>query len=95
MKAATEASEWAALERDGSIIVPAERIAAALGLAPNVFMLKLRGGFVSQRTESGVGEDEGRHRVTFAYRNRTVIAIVDATGEVTSCEPGFKGALGR
>lgn len=95
MNAATGTSERAALEPDESIVVPAERIAAALGLASDVFMLKLRGGFVSQRTESGVGEDEGRHRVTFTYRNRTVIAIIDASGEVTSCEPGVKGALGR
>ena len=85
----------ATLEPDGSIVVPAERIAAALGLAPDLFMLKLRGGFVSQRTESGVGEDEGRHRVTFVYRDRRVVALIDATGEVTSCEPSPQSASGR
>jgi uncharacterized protein (DUF2249 family) len=78
--------ESAAIEPDGGITVPAAMIADKFEIAPEDFMLKLRSGLVSQKTEEGAGEDAGRHRLTFAFRGRRVAVVIGPSGEVLSCE---------
>jgi uncharacterized protein (DUF2249 family) len=76
----------AAIEPDGGITVPAALIADKFELAPEEFMLKLRKGLVSRKTEEGVGEDAGRHRLTFEFSGRRVALVIGPSGEVVSCE---------
>jgi uncharacterized protein (DUF2249 family) len=76
----------AAIDPDGGITVPAEPVAAKFDLTPEAFMLKLRSGLVSQKTEEGAGEDAGRYRLTFAFRGRRVAVVIGPSGEVLSCE---------
>ena len=85
MSRSSGAAQSAAFEPDGSITVPAEMIASKFDLTPDDFMRKLRGGLVSQKTEEGVGEDAGRHRLTFQFRGRRVVLVVGSSGEVVSC----------
>jgi uncharacterized protein (DUF2249 family) len=86
MAAQAARGETAAIDPDGGITVPAGPVAAKFELAPEEFMLKLRSGLVSQKTEEGVGEDAGRHRLTFTFRGRRVTVVVGPSGEVLSCE---------
>jgi uncharacterized protein (DUF2249 family) len=78
--------ETVVIDPDGGITIPAEPVAAKFELAPEEFMLKLRRGLVSQQSEEGVGEDAGRHRLTFAFRGRRVAVVIGPSGEVLSCE---------
>lgn len=60
------------------IMIDAATIAPRLGLTPECFMEELRRGLVFQVTETGVGEDAGRIRLTFRYRAREFSMILDA-----------------
>jgi hypothetical protein len=70
----------AELDEDGVFVFDAAVVGPLLGLAPDVFMEELRKGIVYQRHERGTGEDSGRSRVTFRYRARQVVIILDAFG---------------
>lgn len=61
-------------------MVDAAAIAPQLGLTPERFMEELRRGLVFQVTETGIGEDAGRIRLTFRYRAREFSMILDAAG---------------
>jgi hypothetical protein len=57
-------------------------MAPRLGLSPERFMALWRRGLIQQRVERGVGEDEGRFRVTLRYLGARVELIVDAEAGV-------------
>ena len=47
-------------------------------------MAEMRRGIVYSMSERGIGEDEGRFRLTFRYRDRGL--IVTTTGKIVSEE---------
>lgn len=63
-----------------TISVDAAVVAARLGMRPDVMMAEMRKGHVFQVTEKGVGEDAGRYRLTFRYRSREAVIVVDEHG---------------
>jgi len=60
-----------------NITVDAGSIAARLGMTPEVLLAEMRKGLVFQLTEKGEGEDAGRYRLTFRYRAREAVMVVD------------------
>lgn len=69
------------INHDGFVIdaaVPAE----AFKLAPHEIHPLMRSGEITSVTETGVGEDEGRARLTFHYGGRTVRLVVDEEGTI-------------
>ena len=50
------------------------------------FMAEMRRGIVYSTSERGIGEDEGRFRLSFRYRDRVFGLIVTTTGEIVSEE---------
>jgi hypothetical protein len=66
------------------LILDAAVVAPRLGLSPERFMALWRRGIIRQRVEHGIGEDEGRFRVTLRYLAARVELIVDAEGTVLS-----------
>ena len=65
-----------------TIVVPAELVAAGLGLSTETFIANLRVGLVYEITEKGVGEDSGRFRLTFRFRSRRFQALIDEAGAI-------------
>jgi hypothetical protein len=49
-------------------------------------MAEMRRGIVYSMSERGIGEDEGRFRLTFRYRDRVFRLIVTTTGKIVSEE---------
>lgn len=74
----------AVVERDNTttIVMPAELVAAGLGLSTETFIANLRAGLVYEVTEKGVAEDSGRFRVTFRFRSRQFRALIDEAGAI-------------
>jgi hypothetical protein len=74
----------AVVERDNTttLVVPAELVAAGLGLSTETFIANLRAGLVYEITEKGAGEDLGRFRLTFRFRSRQFRALVDEAGAI-------------
>lgn len=71
------------LERNGSdFVVPADLLADAFGLSETDVREGMRAKRITSRSETGVGEDEGRWRLTFFYQDWAVRFIVDERGEV-------------
>lgn len=64
------------------LTLDAAAVAPRLGLSPERFMALWRRGLIQQRIERGVGDDEGRFRVTLRHVDARVELIVDATGAV-------------
>lgn len=62
------------------ITVDAAVVATLLGLSPTVLMTEMKRGLVYQVTERGEGADAGRYRLTFRYRAREAVLVVDADG---------------
>jgi hypothetical protein len=73
-------SQTASASESREIVVDAAAVAPRLGLTPERFMEELRRGLVFQVTETGVGEDAGRIRLTFRYRAREFSMILNADG---------------
>lgn len=67
---------------DGEIEVPAELIAEGLGLPVAELTGLLRSGAITSRSERGVEEDAGRHRLTFFHGGRRLRLIVGDDGRV-------------
>jgi len=65
---------------DGCIEVPAELIAEGLGVPVVELPGLLRSGAITSRSELGVDEDAGRHRLTFFHRGRRLRLIVGSDG---------------
>lgn len=68
--------------QDGDLVVDAEIIAKGLGLDPRSVQEMMRAGSITSVCERGIGEDEGRFRVTFFTRSRRLRLVVDETGRV-------------
>ena len=69
------------IEHDGEgFIVPAELLAEALHLAAPDVPALLASGQIRTVSEEGVGEDEGRFRLSFTHANRRLRLVVDASG---------------
>ncbi|KAA0572902.1 DUF6522 family protein [Azospirillum sp. Sh1] len=73
-------TQVAGRDQAGSLVFDAKCVAPLLGLKPEVFMEELKRGMVYQVHELGMEEDSGRTRVTFRYRARQSVLIVDALG---------------
>lgn len=69
------------VNQDG-FVVDASVIAAAFQLAPEEVQPLMRCGDVTSKCETGVGEDAGRSRLTFHYRDRALRLVVDQAGTV-------------
>ena len=67
---------------DGEITIDAELLAPKLGLSAEALKAEMRKGNVSSVAETGIDEDAGRTRVTFRYRTRTLIVVVEPDGTV-------------
>jgi hypothetical protein len=68
--------------KDGAIEIDASIVGAALGLAPEEVLGLIRASAISSACERGVGDDAGRHRLTFFYKNRRLRLVVDDSGSV-------------
>jgi hypothetical protein len=74
------------LERDseGDFVLDPEFLAQRFSLSAQRFRHLVRSGHVKSSVEQGLGEDEGRQRLTVRCGNRAWTAIVDADGDVVS-----------
>ena len=72
--------EVAKVDSTGSLVFDAALVAPLLGLVPGAFMEELKRGMVYQLYEQGTEEDSGKTRVTFRYRARQSVLILDAFG---------------
>ena len=64
------------------LTLDAAMVAPRLGLSPQRFMALWRRGLIQQRIEQGIGDDEGRFRVTLRHLAARVELIVDGNGAV-------------
>jgi hypothetical protein len=86
-------------ERTGDgFTVPAEWIAAGLGLAPAEVGDLMRRGEITGQCEKGVDADAGRWRLTFHHRGRRLRLTLDDEGRLlkrtTFDAPARKGPAG-
>jgi hypothetical protein len=71
------------IERNGTdFVVPADLLANAFGLSEADIREGMRANRITSQSETGVGDDEGRWRLTFFYEDRVIRFIVDEHGEV-------------
>jgi hypothetical protein len=75
---------------DGEITIDAALLAPKLGLSPEVLMAEMRRGLVYSVAENGVDEDEGRKRLTFRYRSRAWVVVVEANGSLVEGTPPIR-----
>ncbi len=64
------------LEIDGALV------ARALDLEVATFQQHMDNGIITVLCERGVGEDAGRHRVTFYHQSRRARFVLDETGRI-------------
>ena len=67
---------------DGEITIDAGLLASRLGLSAASLKAEMRKGIVSSVAETGLNEDLGRTRLTFRYRTRVWIVVVESDGTV-------------
>jgi hypothetical protein len=80
---------------DGAYQVEASVIAAGLDIETDRVVVLLRSGEITSKSEQGIGEDAGFHRLTFYYGNRRFRVIIDETGQIVRGSTLNFGALGR
>ena len=80
---------------DGAYQVEASVIAAGLNIAADRVVVLLRSGEITSKSEQGIGEDAGFHRLTFYYGNRRFRVIIDEIGQIIRGSTVNFGALGR
>jgi hypothetical protein len=68
--------------QDGTIQIDASVLGEGLGLEPSCVTALLRDGTITCRCERGIGEDEGRFRLTFFHAGRRLRLVVDAAGRI-------------
>jgi hypothetical protein len=68
--------------QDGTIQVDASVLGEGLGVEPSHVPELLRRGAITSRCERGIGEDEGRFRLTFFHDGRRLRLVVDAAGRI-------------
>ncbi|MCP8937588.1 DUF6522 family protein [Alsobacter sp. SYSU M60028] len=64
----------------GDVEIPLEWVASAFGLTPEAALEAMRAGRITSVVENGVGEDEGRRRLTFFNGSRRARIVLDAAG---------------
>lgn len=77
-------------------IVDAHDLGPLLGITPADVPAKMRSGEITSRSEEGVGEDAGKHRLTFWYQGRRVRLVCDDAGNVlktTRTNPPQEGGM--
>jgi len=67
---------------NGEIMIDATLLAPRLGLSPEALKTEMRMGLVYSIAETGADEDEGRTRLTFRYRSRTWVVVVEPDGSL-------------
>jgi hypothetical protein len=65
-----------------TIEIDASVIGAGLGIQPSQVQAKLQKGKISTLCERGIGEDQGRYRVTFYCGKRRFRILIDEVGNV-------------
>ena len=65
---------------DGEITIAADLLAQKLGLSSEALKAEMRRGYVYSLGELGIAEDAGCTRLTFRYRTRSWIAVVEPDG---------------
>jgi hypothetical protein len=58
-------------------------IGNGLGMEPSQVQARLQEGKISTLCERGIGEDEGRYRLTFYFGKRRLRLVIDTDGSVT------------
>ncbi len=71
--------------RNGEVQIDAVVLGQGLGLEPSRVPELLRSGAITSRCERGVGEDEGRYRLSFFHKGRRLRLITDAAGHILQC----------
>lgn len=66
----------------GGFTVDAMLVGAAFGIAPANVPEQMRAGEITSCYETGIGEDEGRFRLTFFHAGKTLRLTVDAGGAI-------------
>lgn len=69
---------------NGGFLIDADDLGPLLGVDPPRVPALMREGAITRRFEKGLGEDEGRFRLTFLHDRVTVRLIVAADGTVIS-----------
>lgn len=77
------------------IDVDANRVARGLGLAPDAFRKLMEHGHIRTLSERGVGEDAGRFRLSFYWRERRFRIVTDATGRLLAADERALPSLPR
>jgi hypothetical protein len=67
---------------DNDIVVDAEVLATCLGLSVAALRNAMSGGDVRTLVENGEGEDLGRMRLTFRYKNRQFSILREPDGQL-------------
>lgn len=67
---------------EGAFEIDATLLGRALELPPASIPELLRNGAITSRCERGVGDDEGRYRLTFFHGGRRLRIVVDESGRV-------------
>jgi hypothetical protein len=65
-----------------AIEIEASVIGGGLGIEPSQVQAQLREGKISTLCERGVGEDQGRYRVTFYCGKRRFRVLIDEFGNI-------------
>ena len=68
--------------RPSEIQIDAGVIAGPLGVNPSAVCELMRSGDLTSLCERGVGEDQGRFRLTFFYRGKRLRVTVDQQGRI-------------
>jgi hypothetical protein len=67
---------------NGMVQIDAAIVAEGLGLAPSLLQQEMRAGRITSVAERGVGDDRGRHRLSFFSKHRRFRVVVDETGAI-------------
>ena len=71
---------------DGAPEIDAAVAAQAMKFAVEYFMRQIQCGGIKGRVERGIGEDEGRYRLSFRCHDRELTMLVGHEGEIISQE---------
>src|SRR5262249_31758341 len=66
--------------------IDARLAASAMKFAVEYFIRQMQRGAIRGRVERGIGEDEGKHRLSFLYRDRELTMIIGQDGTIISQE---------
>ena len=67
---------------NGTVEIDALVIAEGLGIALPLLRKQMRAGKITSLSERGIGDDGGRHRLTFFSEHRRFRVVVDESGAI-------------